>query len=107
MEKKKIIEKKLEIGKEYGLEESLLLQNGKLIIQPKITVLSQTLGGELEVQLPDGTVSFMTPDQFRQFKINDQPVSVEDSKYIMDKAIETVLKKAEFKDVQNLKNKML
>jgi len=98
--KEKIVEKKLEIGKEYGLEESLLLQNGKLIIQPKITVLSQTLGGELEVQLPDGTVSFMTPDQFRQFKINDQPVSVEDSKYIMDKAIETVLKKAEFKDVQ-------
>jgi hypothetical protein len=98
--KEKIVEKKLEIGKEYTLEEPVLVQNGKLIVQPKISVLSQTLGGELEVQLPDGSVAFLSPEQFRQFKINDQPVSNEDVNYIMDKAITTVLKKAEFKDVQ-------
>jgi hypothetical protein len=98
--KEKIVEKKLEIGKEYTLEEPVLVQNGKLIVQPKISVLSQTLGGELEVQLPDGSVTFLTPEQFRQFKISDQLVSNEDVNYIMDKAIATVLKKAEFKDVQ-------
>jgi hypothetical protein len=98
--KDKIVEKKLEIGKEYALEQPVLIKDGKLIVQPKITILSQTLGGELEVQLPDGSVSFFTPEQFRELKINDNPSSIEDVNYIMEKAIATVLKKAEFKDVQ-------
>jgi hypothetical protein len=98
--KDKIIEKKLEIGKEYALEEPVLVKDGKLIVQPKITILSQTLGGELEVQLPDGSVSFLTPGQFRDLKINDEPGSIEDVNYIMEKAIATVLKKAEFKDIE-------
>ena len=98
--KDKIVEKRLEIGKEYALEQPVLIKDGKLIVQPKITILSQTLGGELEVQLPDGSVSFFTPEQFRELKINDNPGSIEDVNYIMEKAIATVLKKAEFKDVQ-------
>ena len=98
--KDKIVEKRLEIGKEYALEQPVLIKDGKIIVQPKITILSQTLGGELEVKLPDGTVSFFTPEQFKQFRITDQKISNDDVNHIMNSAINTVLKKSEFKDIQ-------
>lgn len=98
--KKKIVERKLEIGKEYSLKDPISVDGGKLIFQPKLSVLSQTLGGELEVQLPNGEVTFLTPEQFRQFEIADQEVSDEDSRFILNKAIDTVLKKSQFKDIE-------
>jgi hypothetical protein len=92
--------KELNVGEEYSLEDPIYKQGNKLVVAPKLTVLAQTLGGELEVKLPDGTVSFFTPEQFKQFKITDQKISDDDVNYIMNNAISTVLKKAEFKDVQ-------
>ena len=90
--KKKIVERKLQVGKEYSLKDPISIEGGKLIFQPKLSILSQTLGGELEVQLPNGEVTFLTPEQFRQFEIADQEVSDEDSRFILNKAIDTVLK---------------
>ena len=98
--KGKTIKKELTVGEEYSLEDPIYKQGNKLVVAPKLTVLAQTLGGELEVKLPDGTVSFFTPEQFKQFKITDQQISNEDVSHIMNNAINTVLKKAEFKDVQ-------
>ena len=98
--KKQIVERKLEIGREYSLKDPVSIDGGKLIFQPKLSVLSQTLGGELEVQLPNGEVAFLTPEQFRQFEIADQEVSDEDSRFILNKAIDTVLKKSPFKDIE-------
>ena len=98
--KGKTITKELTVGQEYSLEDPIYKQGNKLVVAPKLTVLAQTLGGELEVKLPDGTVSFFTPEQFKQFKITDQQISNDDVNHIMNNAISTVLKKAEFKDVQ-------
>lgn len=98
--KGKTITKELNVGEEYSLEDPIYKQGNKLVVAPKLTVLAKTLGGELEVKLPDGTVSFFTPEQFKQFKITDQQISNDDVNYIMNNAISTVLKKAEFKDVQ-------
>jgi len=92
--------KELNVGEEYSLEDPIYKQGNKLVVAPKLTVLAQTLGGELEVKLPDGTVSFFTPEQFKQFKITDQQISNDDVNHIMNNAISTVLKKAQFKDVQ-------
>lgn len=98
--KGKTVTKELTVGQEYSLEDPIYKQGNKLVVAPKLTVLAQTLGGELEVKLPDGTVSFFTPEQFKQFKITDQQISNDDVNHIMNNAISTVLKKAEFKDVQ-------
>ena len=98
--KKKTVSKELEVGKEYSLEQPIYKQGNELVVAPKLSVLSQTLGGELEVRLPNGDISFFTPEQFKQFKISDQDLSNEDVKHVLNNAIETVLKKAEFKDVQ-------
>lgn len=98
--KGKTITKELNVGEEYSLEDPIYKQGNKLVVAPKLTVLAKTLGGELEVKLPDGTVSFFTPEQFKQFKITDQQISNDDVNYIMNNAISTVLKKAEFKNVQ-------
>jgi len=98
--KKKTVSKELEIGKIYSLEQPIYKQGNELIVSPKIAVVSQTLGGELEVRLPNGQLSFFTPEDFKQFKITEQETPADDVNYIMNKSIDTVLKKAEFKDVQ-------
>lgn len=99
LENGKTKKKELTVGQEYSLEDPIYRQGNKLVVAPKITVQAQTLGGELEVKLPDGTVSFFTPEQFKQFKISDQQISNDDVNHIMDSAIETVLKKSEFKGI--------
>jgi hypothetical protein len=98
--KKKIVSKQLEIGKLYSLEQPIYRQGNELVVSPKLAVVSQTLGGELEVRLPNGEISFFTPEQFKQFKISDQESPVDDVKHIMDNAIDNVLNKAEFKEIE-------
>ena len=100
VENGKTKKKELNVGEEYSLEDPIYKQGNKLVVAPKLTVLAQTLGGELEVKLPDGTVSFFTPEQFKQFRITDQKISNDDVNHIMNSAINTVLKKSEFKDIQ-------
>jgi hypothetical protein len=96
--KAKIVEKKLEIGKVYSLKEPVLVQDGKLIFKPTLSVLSQTLGGELEVQLPTGDIAFMTPQQFRDYNISEDETA-EELGYILDKAIDKVLNKKKYSDI--------
>ncbi len=92
--------KELAVGQEYSLEDPIYKKGSQLIAAPKLTVLAKTLGGEFEVKLPDGTVSFFTPEQFKQFKITEQQVSDVEVGYIMNKAVENVLKKAEFSGIE-------
>jgi len=92
--------KELAVGQEYSLEDPIYKKGSQLIVAPKLTVLAKTLGGEFEVKLPDGTVSFFTPEQFKQFKITEQQVSDVEVGYIMNKAVENVLKKAEFSGIE-------
>jgi len=97
---KKIVSKQLEVGKMYSLEQPVYKQGNELVVAPKLAVVSQTLGGELEVRLPNGDISFFTPEQFKQFKISDRENPADDVKNIMDAAIDTVLKKGEFKEIE-------
>ena len=50
-----------------NLTEQLQKEGTQLQLAPKITVLSQTLGGELEVRLPNGKTSFMTPEEYQNY----------------------------------------
>ena len=99
-DKRKETTKKLEIGKEYSLQESLRKENGKLTLAPKITVLSQTLGGELEVKLPNGKTTFLSPEQFKSYNISDENNTSQEMADILDEAIDTVLKEDKYKDVK-------
>jgi hypothetical protein len=91
-----VSEKQLEIGKEYSLEQPLLKKGTELFLAPKLTVLSQTLGGEYEVRLPNGKVEFLTPTEFKEYKISDEDNTSTEMEDILDKAIETVLAKEEY-----------
>ena len=97
--KRKPVEKELEIGKEYSLKETSLRTGNTLQLAPKISVLSQTLGGEYEVKLPSGEVSFLSPEQFKQYQISDTENDSEELRAIMDKSINSVLGKKAFKDI--------
>ena len=97
--KKKPVEKELEVGKEYSLKQPILRTGDTLQLAPKITVLSQTLGGEFEVKLPNGDVKFLSPEQFKAYEISDEDNTSEELKSIMDKAISTVLGKSKFADI--------
>jgi hypothetical protein len=92
-------EKELEIGKEYSLKETSLRVGNKLQLAPKISVLSQTLGGEYEVKLPSGDIQFLSPEQFKEYQISDIDNSSDELKSIMDDAISSVLKKKAFNDI--------
>ena len=93
-------EKKLEIGKEYSLAEPFRKEGTQLQLAPKITVLSQTLGGELEVRLPNGKISFMTPEEFKKYQISDDNNTSQEMADILDKAIDTVLKDEKYSDLR-------
>ncbi len=92
-------ERKLEVGKEYFLKQPVRKENNTLTLAPKIKVLSQTLGGEYEVQLPKGNVSFLTPEQFKTLDLADEDVQSPELKDIMEAAIDKVLSKSDFKDI--------
>ena len=92
--------KKLQIGKEYSLAEPFRKEGAQLQLAPKITVLSQTLGGELEVRLPNGKTSFMTPEQFEEYTISDTNNTSQEIADILDKAIDTVLKDDKYDGVR-------
>jgi len=93
-------EKKLIIGKEYSLAESFRKEGTQLQLAPKITVLSQTLGGELEVRLPNGKTSFMTPEEFKKYNISDTNNTSQEMADVLDKAITTVLKDDKYTDLR-------
>ena len=97
--KKTITERKLQVGEEYSLSEPIRKEGNRLIVGPKITVLSQTLGGEYEVKLPNGEIDFMTPEEFKQFNISDiDSMDVEISDAI-DTAIDKLLKTKKYSDI--------
>ena len=98
--KKKETEKKLQIGKEYSLKEPILQEDGKLTLAPKITVLSQTLGGELEVKLPTGKTTFMSPEEFKNYNITDENNTSPEMADVLDKSIDTVLKDEKYAEVK-------
>ncbi len=87
------VEKKLEIGREYSLKEPIRRDGNSISLAPKITVLSQTLGGELEAKLPDGTVTFLTPEQFKDFQVAEDDNYSEDIKDILNDVVDNSLAK--------------
>lgn len=97
--RKKTIDKEVEIGKEYSLRKVAKVEDGKLQVAPKLTVLSKTLGGEYEVTLPDGTTTFLKPSDFKQYELTEQEVDEEDLKGIVDEAIDTVLNKKKYSNI--------
>ena len=92
-------ERKLEIGKDYYLKQPVTKEDNVLTLAPKIKVLSQTLGGELEVQLPRGNVSFLSPEQFKTLNLAEEGAESPELRDIMDSAIDNVLSKPEFADI--------
>ena len=92
--------KKLQIGKEYSLAEPFRKEGTQLQLAPKITVLSQTLGGELEVRLPNGKTSFMTPEEFEKYTISDTNNTSQQIADILDDAIDTVLKDDKYSEIK-------
>jgi hypothetical protein len=91
-----ITEKELEVNKEYSLKEPLRKEGSTLQLAPKITVLSQTLGGEFEVRLPNGQIKFITPTEFKNYNISDEDNTSDEMETIFDKAIDTVLDREEY-----------
>jgi len=92
--KPRTISAELEIGKDYYLAEPLSREGNTLTPSPKITVLSKTLGGEYEVKLPNGTITFLKPEEFKDYKITDQEVIDDDVNEVVDKVVKKYLKKA-------------
>jgi hypothetical protein len=98
-EGRKKVTKTLEVGKTYSLAEPITLEKGKLVLAPKFTVLSSTLGGEFEVQLPDGTTTFFSPEQFDKYNISDEDNTSQELEDILNQSIDEVLQYPAFRDV--------
>lgn len=97
---KRATNKDLEIGKEYSLAEPVRREGNTISLAPKIKVLAKTLGGEYEVQLPNGTTKFMKPIDFKDYNIIESSNESEDFANILSKAIKTVLRKPQYQDLQ-------
>jgi hypothetical protein len=96
----KTVKKALEVGREYSLEEPIRREGNTLQLAPKIGIVSKSLGGEFQVKLPNGETTFLTPEQFKEYKISDQDNASEDLATLLDKTIDTVLAKDKYSDIQ-------
>jgi hypothetical protein len=98
-EGRKKVQKTLEVGRTYSLAEPIILEKGKIVLAPKFTVLSSTLGGEFEVQLPDGTATFFSPEQFNKYNITEEDNTSQELEDALNQSIDEVLQYPAFRDV--------
>ena len=98
-EGRKTVSKTLEVGKEYSLAEPIRLENGKLVLAPKLTIISETLGGEFEVRLPDGREMFLSPMEFKTYSISEEENASQELEDILNTAIDDVLNYPSVKDI--------
>jgi len=96
----KVGDKEIEVGKVYSLRQPMFKKQGSLIFDPKIAVLSQTLGGEFEVQMPDGSVVFMRPEEFLPYNISEKSSVTPRLQEILDNAIDNVLNRKKYADLK-------
>jgi hypothetical protein len=94
--RKKELEKQLEVGKTYSLEQPFIRKGNNLTIGPKIKVMSQTLGGEFEVMMPDGQIRFITPEDFKNYTVSEFDPVTPKLNEIFDNAIDSVLKRKKY-----------
>jgi len=94
--KKKTVKQDLEVGKEYSLATPIRREGNQLTVNPKIKILSKTLGGEYEVKLPNGEITFLKPEGFKDFKISSSEIEDKEATDLLNKAIDNQLKKDEF-----------
>ncbi len=103
----KVGDKEIEVGKVYSLKQPMFKKQGSLIFDPKIAVLSQTLGGEFEVQMPDGSVVFMRPEEFLPYNVSEKSSVTPKLQEILDNAIDRVLGRQKYSDLKSPeKNKL-
>jgi hypothetical protein len=95
----KSIVKTLKVGQEYSLAEPIRLENGRLTLAPKLTVLSETLGGEFEVRLPNGKEVFLSPLEFKTYNISEEDNTSQEFENALNQSIDDVLQYPAFRDV--------
>jgi hypothetical protein len=98
-EGRKSVTKSFEVGKEYSLAEPIRFENGKLTLAPKLTILSETLGGEFEVRLPDGREAFLSSLEFKTYNISEEDNTSQELEDALNEAIDDVLQYPAFRDV--------
>ncbi len=98
--KKKVVDKEIEVGKEYSLRQPVRREGNRLQFAPKVGVLSKTLGGEYEVKLPNGNVTFFTPEQFKDYEVSDVNPASPKIAEILDKAIDSVLGRKKYESIE-------
>jgi hypothetical protein len=98
-EGRKSVTKSFEVGKEYSLAEPIRFENGKLTLAPKLTILSETLGGEFEARLPDGREVFLSPLEFKTYNISEEDNTSQELEDALNESIDDVLQYPAFRDV--------
>jgi hypothetical protein len=97
--KKKTKTMEVEVGKEYSLRQAIRREGNTLQVAPKIKVLSKTLGGEYEVQTPSGDITFLKPEQFKQYAVSTVDNTDEKLTEMLDNVIDKVLATPMFPNV--------
>lgn len=99
--KEKLVDVPLEVGKVYSLAEPVRRDGNKLHLAPKIAVVSQTLGNEIEVMLPDGTKTFISREDFKKYNIIGESNTDEDLQKEFDASIDAVLNNPKNSDLKD------
>ena len=94
----------IQIGRIYSLAEPVLKEGNQFTVAPKLTVVSQTLGGELEVRLPNGKLTFLTPTEFKKYQLIAEDNTSQELADILDASIDTVLETEKFAEIKEQAN---
>lgn len=94
----------IQIGRIYSLAEPVLKEGNQFTVAPKLTVVSQTLGGELEVRLPNGKLTFLTPTEFKKYQLIAEDNTSQELADILDDSIDAVLEIEKFAEIKEQAN---
>lgn len=85
----------LNIGQTYQLNTPFIRDGNNIFVSPSITPINQTLGGEIETELPSGT-SFIPVEEFANYDISPINTNADDVNEAFTNAVSKVVNSARF-----------
>lgn len=93
----------LEVGKEYGLKEPFFREKNRIAVSPYLQIISKTLGGEVEVRLPDGRETFVKPSKLKNYALSGDRTTNPKYEELVNTAIGKVLERGRWKALDDPK----
>ncbi len=93
---RKTVQTAFDLGREYFLSTPVTREGNSIILFPTVTPLNNTLGGEVETELPTGETQFIKPSDYRKYPLSSVDNYSKEVEDVYKGAVKDVLGRKEF-----------